>query len=152
MSHKILAGLGTAAGGIVAAGLISLATGPVAHADGDDLTPGMDTDFMTGPLQNFGLFTDQSFADPDDGEFVATVFQSSQLGFTDVLTSGADPSDGIATFVPGLPDDIGMGMAGETVNTFIDPSDPALDSMLSFTLPFTDPLAQLFTDLLPLGF
>ena len=43
-------------------------------------------------------------------------------------------------------------MAGETVNTFIDPSDPALESMLSFMLPFTDPLAQLFTDLLPLGF
>ena len=37
------------------------------------LTPAIDTDFMIGPLQNFGLFTDQSFADPDDGEFVATV-------------------------------------------------------------------------------
>ena len=46
----------------------------------------------------------------------------------------------------------GIGEAGETVNTFIDPSDPALASMLSFELPFTDPLAQLFTDLLPLGF
>jgi hypothetical protein len=146
MSHKVLAGLGAAAGGFVAAGLISLATGPVAHADGDDLTPAMDTDFMSGPLQDFGLFTNQSFADPDDGEFVATVFQSSQLGFTDILTSGADPSDSVGFGAAGI------GEAGETVNTFIDPSDPALASMLSFELPFTDPLAQLFTDLLPLGF
>src|SRR6201997_620960 len=141
MSHKVLAGLGTAAGGFVAAGLISLATGPVAHADGDDLTPAMDTDFMSGPLQDFGLFTDQSFADPDDGEFVATVFSSQQLGFTDILTSGADPSDGVGFGAAGI------GEAGETVNTFIDPSDPALASMLSFELPFTDPLAQIFTDL-----
>src|ERR1700722_13449092 len=85
MSHKILNGLGTAAGGFVAAGLISLATGPVAHADVDDLSPGADTDFMVGPLQNFGFFFDQSFADPDDNEFVATVF-SNQF-FTDVLPS-----------------------------------------------------------------
>ena len=33
-------------------------------------------------------------------------------------------------------------MAGVTVNTFIDSMDPALDS--SFTIPFTDPLAQLW--------
>jgi hypothetical protein len=148
MSHKVLAGLGTAAGGFVAAGLISLATGPVAHADGDDISPGVDTDFMVGPLQNFGFFTDQSFADPDDSEFVATVI--SNQSFTDVLTSGADPSDSLAAF--GVPGDAGIGVVGETVNTFIDPSDPALESMLSFSLPFTDPLAQLFTDLLPLGF
>jgi len=146
MSHKIRAGLGTAAGGFLAAGLISLATGPVAHADGDDVSPGVDTDFMTGPLQNFGLFTDQSFADPDDSEFVATVLQSQQLGFTDILTSGADPSDGVGFGAAGI------GEAGETVNTFIDPSDPALASMLTFELPFADPLAQIFTDFLPLGF
>ena len=146
MSHKILAGLGTAAGGFVAAGLISLATGPVAHADVDDLSPGADTDFMVGPLQNFGFFFDQSFADPDDNEFVATVF-SNQF-FTDVLTSGADPSDSLAGF--GAPGDAGIGVAGETVNTFIVPSDPALD--FTSVLPFTDPLAQLFTELLPLGF
>lgn len=159
MSHKIRAGLGTA-GTVLAAGLISLATGPVAHADGNDLppanetdlmiaplaSPAADPDFMTGPLQNFGLFTDQSFADPDDGEFVATVLQSQPLGFADILTSGADPSDGVGFGAAGI------GVAGETVNTFIDPSDPALDPLLSFTVPFTDPLAQLFTDLLPLGF
>jgi hypothetical protein len=147
MSHKILAGLGAAAGGFVAAGLISLATGPVAHADVDDLSPGADTDFMVGPLQDFGMFTNQSFADPGDAEFVATVFSSQQLGFTDVLTSGADPSDSLAAF--GVPGDAGIGVVGDTVNTFIDPT---LESLLSFSLPFTDPLAQLFTELLPLGF
>ncbi len=146
MSQKILAGLGTVAGGFLIAGLISLATGPVAHADGDDVAPGVDTDFMSSPLQNFGFFTDQSFADPDDNEFVATVF-SNQF-FTDVLTSGTDPSDSLAAF--GVPGDAGIGVAGETVDTFTVPSDPALD--FTFSLPFTDPLAELFTALLPLGF
>jgi hypothetical protein len=148
MSHKILAGLGTVAGGFLAAGLISLATGPVAHADGDDVSPGVDTDFMVGPLQNFGLFTDQSFADPGDSEFVATVFNGPLFNgsplFTDILTSGADPSDSVGFGAAGI------GEAGETVNTFIVPSDPMLDS--TFELPFTDPLAQIFTELLPLGF
>ena len=136
--------LGAAAGAFLAAGLIPLTTAASARADGDDITPGVDTDFMSGPLQDFGLFTNQSFADPDDAEFVATVFSSQPLGFTDILTSGADPSDGVG-FGPA-----GIGVAGETINTFIDPSDPMLDSTI--VLPFTDPLAQLFTDLLPLGF
>jgi hypothetical protein len=61
--------LGAAAGAFLAAGLIPLATAASARADGDDISPGVDTDFVTGPLQNFGLFTDQSFADPDDSEF-----------------------------------------------------------------------------------
>jgi hypothetical protein len=138
--------LGAAAGAFLAAGLIPLATAASARADGDDMSPGVDTDFMSGPLQDFGLFTNQSFADPDDAEFVATVFSSQHLGFTDILTSGADPSDGVGFGAAGI------GEAGETVNTFIDPSNPALESMLSFELPFTDPLAQIFTDLLPLGF
>jgi hypothetical protein len=148
MSCKMLAALGAVAGAFLAAGFVSAAI-PVAHADGDDVSPGVDTDFTSGPLQNFGLFTDQSFADPGDNEFVATVIQNPL--FTDVLTSGADPSDSLAS-VPGLSDvgPAGMGMAGETINTFIVPSDPALD--FSFALPFTDPLAQLFTLLLPLGF
>jgi hypothetical protein len=136
--------LGAAAGAFLAAGLIPLTTAASARADGDDITPAVDTDFMSGPLQDFGLFTNQSFADPDDSEFVATVFSSQPLGFTDILTSGADPSDGVG-FGPA-----GIGVAGETINTFIDPSDPMLDSTI--VLPFTDPLAQLFTDLLPLGF
>jgi hypothetical protein len=146
MSARGFSLVAAAAGAFLAAGLIPLATAASARADGDDISPGVDTDFMTGPLQNLLLFTDQSFADPDDGEFVATVIQSQPLGFTDILTSGADPSDGVGFGATGV------GVAGETINTFIDPSDPALDSMLSFTLPFTDPLAQLFTDLLPLGF
>src|SRR3984957_21154064 len=83
MSHKILAGLGTAAGGFVAAGLISLATGPVAHADGDDgngvgLAGAADPSFLTSvtdpgfisSTENFGLFTDIAAANPDDNEFV----------------------------------------------------------------------------------
>jgi hypothetical protein len=140
--------LGAAAGAFLAAGLIPLTTAASARADGDDITPAVDTDFMSGPLQDFGLFTNQSFADPDDSEFVATVFSSQPLGFTDILTSGADPSDSLAAF--GVPGDAGTGVAGETINTFIDPSDPMLDSTI--VLPFTDPLAQLFTDLLPLGF
>jgi hypothetical protein len=41
-------------------------------------------------------------------------------------------------------------VAGETVNTFIVPSDPALES--TFALPFTDPLADVFTALIPFGF
>jgi hypothetical protein len=140
--------LGAAAGAFLAAGLIPLTTAASARADGDDITPGVDADFMSGPLQDFGLFTNQSFADPDDSEFVATVLQSQPLGFTDILTSGADPSDSLAAF--GVPGDAGIGVVGETINTFIDPSDPMLDSTI--VLPFTDPLAQLFTDLLPLGF
>jgi hypothetical protein len=136
--------LGAAAGAFLAAGLIPLTTAASARADGDDITPAVDTDFMSGPLQDFGLFTNQSFADPDDAEFVATVFSSQPLGFTDILTSGADPSDGVGFGATGT------GVAGETINTFIDPSDPMLDSTI--VLPFTDPLAQLFTDLLPLGF
>jgi hypothetical protein len=146
MSARGFSLVAAAAGAFLATGLIPLATAASARADGDEISPGVDTDFMTGPLQNLLLFTDQSFADPDDGEFVATVIQSQPLGFTDILTSGADPSDGVGFGATGV------GVAGETINTFIDPSDPALDSMLSFTLPFTDPLAQLFTDLLPLGF
>src|ERR1700722_14580897 len=83
MSHKILAGLGTAAGGFVAAGLISLATGPVAHADGDDgnglgFAGAADPSFVTSvtdpgfisSTENFGLFTDIAAANPDDNEFV----------------------------------------------------------------------------------
>jgi hypothetical protein len=136
--------LGAAAGAFLAAGLIPLTTAASARADGDVGSAGVDTDFMSGPLQDFGLFTNQSFADPDDSEFVATVIQSQPLGFTDILTSGADPSDGVGFGATGI------GMTGETINTFIDPSDPMLDSTI--VLPFTDPLAQLFTDLLPLGF
>ncbi len=59
-----------------------------------------------------------------------------------MLTSGNDPSDHLAGLGISLPDDIGIGEAGVTVNTFIDTMTPGLDS--SFTIPFTDPLAGLW--------
>lgn len=148
--------LGTAAGAFLAAGFISLATSPVSHADdGDGITisnpPGSDSDFMLGPLQNFGLFTDQGFADPGE-HFEAMVINIPSMGITDVLTSGIDPSDHLALADPGLglPADVTAGTVDVTVNTFTDTMDPALDS--SFTIPFTDPLYDLWVALLPLGF
>jgi hypothetical protein len=148
--------LGAAAGAFLAAGFISLATSPVSHADdeGDGITisnpPGPDSDFMLGPLQNFGLFTDQGFADPDE-HFEAMVLQIPSLGITDVLTSGIDPSDHLALVDPGLGlPDVTAGTVDVTVNTFTDTMDHALDS--SFTIPFTDPLWDIWVALLPLGF
>jgi hypothetical protein len=147
--------LGTAAGALLAAGLIPLATSPIAQADdGDGITianpPAPDSDFLSGPLQNFGLFTDQGFADPDE-HFDAMVIHG--MGFTDVLTSGIDPSDHLATLLPAgvtLPVDVTGGTVDVTVNTFTDTINPALDS--SFTIPFTDPLTDLWVALLPFGF
>ncbi|UQX10582.1 hypothetical protein [Candidatus Mycobacterium methanotrophicum] len=154
-SRGTIVALGAAAGATLAAGFVSLATIPVAHADGDDgitisSPPGPDADFMSGPLQNFGLFTDQGFADPDE-HFDAMVI--SGHGFTDVLTSGIDPSDHLATLLPPgvtLPADVTAGTVDVTVNTFTDTTNPALDS--TFTIPFTDPLIELWIALLPLGF
>lgn len=73
-------------------------------------------------------------------------------GITDVLTSGIDPSDHLAVADPGLglPADVTAGTVDETVNTFRDAMDPALDS--TSTIPFTDPLTDLWVALLPLGF
>ena len=147
--------LGAAASAFLAAGLTSLATLPVAHADdGDGITiaspPGPDSDFLSGPLQNFGLFTDQGFADPDE-HFDAMVIHGQ--GFTDVLTGGIDPSDHLAALLPAgvtLSPDVTAGTVDATVNTFISSADPALDS--TFTIPFTDPLIELWIALLPLGF
>jgi hypothetical protein len=132
--------LGTAAGAFLAAGLIPLATATSARADADDITPGADTDFISATDKLLALFgvNDVGFADPDDN-FVAMTLNIPSLHITDVLTSGADPSDSLVAF--GVPDDIAGGMAGVTVNTFIDPS-LGIDS--SFTIPFTDPLAPLW--------
>jgi hypothetical protein len=133
--------LGTAAGAFLAAGLIPLATATSARADADDISPGADTDFISATDKLFALFgvNDVGFADPDDN-FEAMTLSIPSLHITDVLTSGADPSDSLAAF--GVPDDIAGGTAGVTVNTFIDTMNPALDS--SFTIPFTDPLAPLW--------
>lgn len=120
---------------------------PVAHADGDDGSPGADTDFISHTTNFFGLFTDTAAADPDDS-FDAMVLQIPSLGITDVSASGTDPSDSLAAL--GAPGDTGIGVAGMTVNTFVDSMNPALDS--TFTIPFTDPLGELWTALVPFGF
>ena len=93
-----------------------------------------DPDLMS-QTSNFGLFTNTSLADPDDNNFVATIF--SNAFFTDTLTSGFEPA-------------LGLGAPGQTINAFQSPVLPFLNS--SITLPVTDPLAPLFTALLPLGF
>jgi hypothetical protein len=144
--------LGTAAGAFLAAGLIPLATSPVAHAapDGDGITiaspPGDDADFIstTDPLLKLFGITDLAVADPDE-HFEAMVLQIPSLGITDVLTSGIDPSDHLATLIPELPmavtlpADVTAGTVDVTVNTLLG---PGIDS--SFTIPFTDPLADLW--------
>jgi hypothetical protein len=133
--------LGTAAGAFLAAGLIPLATSPVAHAIcGPDDAAGCDPDFIFAqdPLLKLLGVTDIGAADPDNS-FEGMILNVPSLGFTDVLTSGTDPSGALAGL--GAPSDTAIGMAGVTVNTFIDPS-LGIDS--SFTIPFTDPLAQLW--------
>jgi hypothetical protein len=153
--------LGAAAGAFLAAGFLPLATSAVARADGDNGMglAGADPSFISSAAdpgfisstENFGLFTDIAAADPDDSEFVGNFIEGPMVNgsplFEDVLTSGADPGDGLAAL--GAPDDLGVGVAGETINTFIVPSD----SMLDFTtvLPLADPLANLFTDLIQIG-
>jgi hypothetical protein len=133
---------GTAAGAFLAAGLIPLATSPVAHACVDD-TPGCDTDFISATDPLFKLFgiTDIGAADPDDA-FEGMILHIPSLGITDVLTSGDDASGLLATLGVPIPDDLALGSAGVTVNTFIDTMDPALNS--TFTIPFEDPLAGLW--------
>ena len=66
--------LGTAAGAFLAAGLIPLATSPVAHAICVDDTVGCDTDFISATDSLFKLFgvTDIGAAD-DGGNFDAMV-------------------------------------------------------------------------------
>jgi hypothetical protein len=132
--------LGTAAGAVLAAGLIPLATSPVAHAICVDDVPLCDPDFISAPDKLAPLFgfTDVGAADPADN-FEAMVVQIPGTGITDVLTSGTDPSGFLATL--GAPEDTAIGTAGVTLNTFIDPS-LGIDS--TTTIPFTDPLAQLW--------
>jgi hypothetical protein len=135
--------LGTAAGAFLAAGLIPLATSPVAHAIcAPDDSLGCDPDFIsaTDPLLKMFGITDIGAADPDNN-FEGMILNIPSLGITDVLTSGNDPSDVLAGLGVTLPFGAGVGVFGETVNTFIDPS-LGIDS--SFTIPFTDPLAGLW--------
>jgi hypothetical protein len=135
--------LGTAAGALLAAGLIPLATSPVAHACVDD-APGSfcDPDFIsaTDPLLKMFGITEIGAADPDNN-FEGMIISVPSMGWTDVLTSGNDPSELLSGLGVPLPFGAGVGVFGETVNTFIDPS-LGIDN--SFTIPFTDPLAQLW--------
>ncbi|MGB8210235.1 MAG: hypothetical protein WCF69_22045, partial [Mycobacterium sp.] len=93
----------------------------------------------TDPLLALLGVTDIGAANPDEN-FEAMILQIPTLGITDVLTSGTETTNDLAQF--GVPDDIGLGMAGVTVNTFTDSMDQALNS--TFTIPFEDPLAQLW--------
>ncbi|MFZ0718887.1 hypothetical protein [Mycobacterium sp.] len=147
--------LGTAAGALLAAGLFPLATIPVAHADEGDaigvagladpalVIPAPDSGFIssTDPLLAMLGITDIGAADPGEN-FEGMILEIPKLGITDVLTSGMDPGDNLAGLGVALPDDVGVGMAGVTVNTFVDTMMPSLDG--SFTIPFTDPLAGLW--------
>ena len=94
-----------------------------------------DPDFMSQTTNFGGLFSTTSLADPDDNHFVATNIVSPL--FTAAATSGFEPTQG-------------LGAPGQTILTFQSPVAPFLNS--SIALPVTDPLAPLFTALLPLGF
>lgn len=146
--------LGTAAGALLTAGLIPLATSPVANADDEGITiadpasfdpaliiPAPDSGFISATDPLFALFgvTDIGAANPGE-DFEAMILQIPSLGITDVLTSGTETTNDLAQF--GVPDDIGLGMANVTVNTFTDSMDPLLNN--SFTIPFEDPLAGLW--------
>lgn len=154
--RRAAAGVGAA----LAAGLTSLALSTPAYADGDGRGAGADSwlfgdvgdpgaalftmaddpDFISHTT-DFGLFTLTSAGDPDDDNYVAVVLQTSL--FTDILTSGTDPEDNLGFGAASI------GVAGETVNTFIVPDNPDLD--FTFSLPFTDPFAELFIELIQLG-
>ncbi|HYX99542.1 MAG TPA: hypothetical protein VE908_08330 [Mycobacterium sp.] len=150
--------LGTAAGALLAAGLIPLATIPVANADEGDaislagladpasfdpalIIPAPDSGFIsaTDPLLAMLGITDIGAANPGQ-DFEAMILQIPSLGITDVLTSGNEATNDLAQF--GVAEAIGLGTAGITVNTFIDTMNPALDS--TFNIPFEDPLAGLW--------
>ena len=135
--------LGTAAGALLAAGLIPLATAASARADGEDISPAADPGFIsaTDPLLALLGVTEIGAADPGEN-FEGMILNIPSLDITDVLTSGADPDDNLALLGVALPDDSGIGMANITVNTFVDSMDPALNS--TFNIPFTDPLAGLW--------
>ncbi|OBG36752.1 hypothetical protein A5672_19370 [Mycobacterium alsense] len=94
-----------------------------------------DPDLMSQTSGFAGLVSSTSLADPDDNNFVATNL-STPL-FSAMVTSGAEPT-------------LGLGAPGQTIFTFQSPVAPFLNS--SIALPVTDPLAPLFTALLPLGF
>jgi PPE-repeat protein len=93
-----------------------------------------DPDFGS-QVQSIGPVTQTALADPDDHFFDALIFSSPQ--FTDTVTSGFEPT-------------LGLGVPGQTINTFQSPVLPFLNSGIA--IPVTDPIAPLFAALLPLGF
>jgi PPE-repeat protein len=93
-----------------------------------------DPDFMSQTSGFGSLLTATAIADPDDNNFVAANFASPLL--TAKATSGFEPTTR-------------MGAPGQTILTFQSPVLPFLNS--SIALPVTDPIAPLFTALLPLG-
>jgi hypothetical protein len=97
-----------------------------------------DPGFISSTRSFFGLFSITSAGDPDDNNFVAVVFQTPF--FTNVLTSGTDPEDNLGFGAASI------GVAGQTVNTFISP-------FLTFSIgiPIEDPFAELFIELIRLG-
>jgi PPE-repeat protein len=118
-----------------------------------------DPDLMSQTTKFGPGLTVTSFAEPDD-DFVATQITSPGL-FSATLASGTVP----------LPPQPGPSNSGSVTGTFLDfrgplaqslptPSGPpTVDSIaqpggggVEIGLPFTDPLAPLFTALLPLGF
>ncbi len=102
-------------------------------------TSAVDPGFISSTHGFFGLFSVTSAADPDDNHYVAFVLRTPF--FTNVLTSGTDPEDNLG-FGPAS-----IGVAGQTVNTFISPF-----GNFSIGVPFEDPFAELFTELVRLGF
>jgi hypothetical protein len=98
-----------------------------------------DPDFISSTHGFFGLFSVTSAADPDDNHFVAFVLRTPF--FTNVLTSGTDPEDNLG-FGPAS-----IGVAGQTVNTFMSPF-----LNFSIAIPIEDPFAELFTELVRMGF
>jgi len=102
-------------------------------------TSAVDPDFISSTHDFFGLFSVTSAADPDDNHYVAFVLRTPF--FTNVLTSGTDPEDNLGFGAASI------GVAGQTVNTFISPF-----LNFSIAIPFEDPFAELFTELVRLGF
>jgi len=103
-----------------------------------DTSSAVDPGFISS-THDFVLFSTTSAADPDDNNFVAFVFESPL--FTFVLTSGTDPEDNLGFGAAST------GVAGQTVGTFISPF-----LNFSIAIPIEDPFAELFTELVRLGF
>ncbi|BBZ39527.1 hypothetical protein MCNS_25900 [Mycobacterium conspicuum] len=93
-----------------------------------------DPDLMS-QVTKIGPVTLTALADPDDHNFVAESLSSPVFSLS--VTSGAESA-------------LGLGAPGKTILAFQSPVAPFLDH--SIALPVTDPLAPVFTALLPLGF